>query len=361
MAFNTISLVPTIKEEDLKSDITGYLHNVSPIKQNNSNVKWFDCEIQMEQGNIRGVCFDPSAKTMEDYKKVAGNKSPIKLANFEMGNKRKGHPIDIIIRKKTILQELTEDLPFERADIISKSATIGSLKDLKPGQLLTLTAMVSNLSSTKEIVKRTTGEKVAIREGQITDPTGTVKLALWESFTDQVVDGDTYKFVNLRLKSDNSKLSLSTTQAGCTIVKCQPFPDLKAPKELPSTTKSEQLEVLGVASVASYHMCPNCNKKIILNGDKNTVKCQNCSVAMNKKRCKQQFYAKIIMKKDNFKMNFMLFHQSLLEVVEIYNRKNNAVDPSALTVDLIEDVILSFDTLKVTYDFTSYTVKAVNA
>jgi hypothetical protein len=60
---------------------------------------------------------------------------------------RKGHPIDVIIRKKPILQELSDDLPFERADIVAKSATIGALKYFKPGQLLIKTTNLASLAS----------------------------------------------------------------------------------------------------------------------------------------------------------------------------------------------------------------------
>lgn len=89
------------------------------------------------------------------------------------------------------------------------TTTVGSLKDLKAGQLLTLTAMANNLGSIKELNKRATGEKVNIRECQITDPTGSVMLVLWASFADNIVDGQTYKFSNLRLKSENGTMALT--------------------------------------------------------------------------------------------------------------------------------------------------------
>lgn len=174
---------------------------------------------------MRGVCFDPSPSTLEHFARVAESKSPVKLSNFQTSNKRKGDGVDIIIRKKTKLEDL-KDVPFDRLDVTSTTTTttVGSLKDLKAGQLLTLTAMANNLGSIKELNKRATGEKVNIRECQIIDPTGSVMLVLWASFADNIVDGQTYKFSNLRLKSENGKVSLGTTQAGCSIEPCDPFP-----------------------------------------------------------------------------------------------------------------------------------------
>ena len=95
--------------------------------------------------------------------------------------------------------------------------------------------MANNLGSIKEVKKKANGEKVNIKECQITDPTGSVKIVLWASFADNIADGQTYKFSNLHLKPENGKASLGTTQTGCSIELCDPFPDLKPPKELPST------------------------------------------------------------------------------------------------------------------------------
>lgn len=72
---------------------------------------------------------------------------------------------------------------------------------LKGGQLLTVTALVSNVEPAKEVVKRTTNE-ITVTEWQLTDPTGTIKLVLWEEFVKQVSNGDTCKFENVRLKTD---------------------------------------------------------------------------------------------------------------------------------------------------------------
>ena len=80
---------------------------------------------------MRGVCFDLSPSTLEHFAKVAESKSPVKLSN-----KRKGDGVDIIIRKKTKLEDLKE-MPFDHLDVTptTTTTTIGSLKDLKAGQL----------------------------------------------------------------------------------------------------------------------------------------------------------------------------------------------------------------------------------
>lgn len=95
----------------------------------------------------------------------------------------------ILSSKTTILEDIKE------------AVTTGSLNMLKGGQLLTVTALVSNVEPAKEVVKRTTNE-ITVTEWQLTDPTGTIKLVLWEEFVKQVSNGDTCKFENVRLKTD---------------------------------------------------------------------------------------------------------------------------------------------------------------
>ena len=67
-------------------------------------------------------------------------------------------------------------MPFEcnKVSPASKAVTIGSLNMLTGGQLLTVTALVSNAEPAKEVVKRATNEKITVTECQLTDPTGTV-------------------------------------------------------------------------------------------------------------------------------------------------------------------------------------------
>lgn len=81
---------------------------------------------------MRGVCFDPSPNTLVHFAKVAKSKCPVKLNNFQTSIKRKGHGVDIIIRKKTKLEDLKE-VPFDHLDVIptTTSTIVGSLKDLK--------------------------------------------------------------------------------------------------------------------------------------------------------------------------------------------------------------------------------------
>ena len=63
------------------------------------------------------------------------------------------------------------------------------LKDVQAGQLLSVSALVTNLSAITVVKKRNTGENLTVRECQLTDPTGSIKLVLWQSFVEKVEEG----------------------------------------------------------------------------------------------------------------------------------------------------------------------------
>lgn len=355
------SIEPQEKDGELKGPITAYIHNVSPIKNSEKNTKWFDCQFQLEDKTVRGVCFDPTTALQEQYTKLSEKKSPVKITNFETGNKRKGFPPDVIIKKRTRIDELSHSLPFQRQKSSgSTQATIGSLKDLQPGQLLSVSGMVSNLTDSK-VVKTKASRDISVRECQLTDPTGSVKLVMWDSFVDKVQEGKTYVFNNVRLKRDGVILSLVTSQSGCSIEQCNDFPNITPPSPLPSTKKTDCFEVIATTTVSSYKVCTNCSKKVVLDGSKSTVKCNFCNATMSTKKCPSHFYARVILKKNETKSTLSFFHSSLISLIRLFNEQNKeSLSESDITEQQLEDVILSFDTINITYDFSTFKVIEVS-
>ena len=100
-------------KEDEQNGISGYIHSVSPIKQNDRQFKWFDCNVQFERGFVRAVSFDTSTAAKDKFINAAKSKSPVKLTKLKLGSKRPGKPIDIILKKETKLDQLdTLSFPF---------------------------------------------------------------------------------------------------------------------------------------------------------------------------------------------------------------------------------------------------------
>ena len=89
-----------IKADDFKGGINCFIHNVSPIKKNDRDTKWFDCAIQTQKAVVRGVCFDPNPSVVKRFAQAAQSKSPVKLKNIRLDEKQPGKPLDIIIQKE---------------------------------------------------------------------------------------------------------------------------------------------------------------------------------------------------------------------------------------------------------------------
>ena len=83
------------------------------------------------------------------------------------------------------------------------------------------------------------------------------------------------------------------------------------------------MSIFGITQLSSYKICCNCSKKIIVNQAKPVVKCQTCSIRVNKNKCPKQYYARVIVRNNDAKLNFTLFQQSLTEILDIYNKQNS--------------------------------------
>ena len=100
----------------------------------------------------------------------------------------------------------------------------------------------------------------------------------------------------------------------------------------------------------------------IINQVKPVVKCQTCSIRVNKNKCPKQYYARVIVRNNDAKLNFTLFQQSLTEILDIYNKQNSeALDIAQISEEELEEVILSFDTFQFTYDFTNSRITKIEA
>ena len=347
-------------KEDEQNGISGYIHSVSPIKQNDRQFKWFDCNVQFERGFVRAVSFDTSTAARDKFINAAKSKSPVKLTKFKLGSKRPGKPIDIILKKETKLDQLdTLSFPFKDTPQ-TKEVQIGNLNMFRAGQLLSLTAMVTNIQPAKDVTIKATNKTVLLQECLLTDPSGSIKLVVWENFVNKCKSGNTYKFDNLRLKSDNAQKSLSTSQSNCNIKDAPPFPDLQAPDELPSNTTTVKVEIHGYSQVSAYSACDSCNKRVEEHPQKpNLVKCPSCKITFNKKRSINQYIAKVVFQEEKKKIPLTCFHKTLVKIVEIHNQKTNSqVSTDNFTQEQLEDILCSDSTgtMTLTYNFTNYQI-----
>lgn len=331
------------------------MHNVSPVKVSDKNKKWFECTFQTPQRTIRGVCFNPSDSDVKKFQDAATSKSPIKVPNARLGNKRPGYPQDIIIPNKARIEQIDPLPGFQHQAMDTETkCSIGNLNNLKTGQLISITAYVNCLTSIKEVTQKSTKQQVSVRECMLTDSTGSVKLVLWGTFTSKVANGNTYHFTNIRIKSNDSKFHLSTTQAGCIISPSTPLTNIQPPNELPNSSITEHVKVDYLTRLSFYHVCLSCKKKIVLPEQQKLVECDSCHITMNKNKCPKSFYAKLnVTNTKEIQFNLVFFDDTVRKLVDIYNNIN--IEGKKITYNTaneteIKEALLELDELKVTYD-----------
>ncbi|CAH3146135.1 unnamed protein product [Porites lobata] len=231
--------------DDETKEISGYIHNVSPLKGSKST--YYDMVVQTKTDVFRAVCFSPKTKTNQDLQLKSNAKSPVKISNYKV---EKTNTSTTILLNNTMKAEDTNvDFP---AKPIPASNNIASLMGVHYQQLVTIAAKVTQLGGTK---KRSGLKEKA--ECFLVDPSGSIKHILWESLIQEVQDGKTYTFNNLRVikEYNTEKLALGTTMDSKIDMAPEFDQPLVHPLELPdSFTKCTAVaEIVGINTFGQYH------------------------------------------------------------------------------------------------------------
>ena len=165
------------KDKD-RYDLSGYYHLIKSPTNSSEKVAF---TIQGKRKSHRVLCYVPDKLThLEDGAaiKVVGCKESSKTRDFFMSSSsviEKAAPLDF--------------------DCIDKSnLTIDMLPKLAVADLLTVTAEVKIVQPAK-----TVAGNLLVQDFSVSDATGAVRAALWNTFVNSCQKGVTFKFVNLCL------------------------------------------------------------------------------------------------------------------------------------------------------------------
>ena len=125
-------------------------------------------------------------KYTAEIKTLEKTKSPVKLQNYKFS------------RNKDIIIDVTNDV-----------TNIVSLMNVTAEQIITFKAEVTHVASVKNITSQHHGQ-LQKQEVMLRDPTGTIKLVLWEQYVDALVVNTTYVLENLKFKVYNDERYLNT-------------------------------------------------------------------------------------------------------------------------------------------------------
>lgn len=98
--------------------------------------------------------------------------------------------------RDVIIEELQE-IDFQKQELPT-TMNVSNATTVCPGQEITLKAKVAHIYPAKAVGK----DNAMMQNAVVIDPTGTIKLTLWENYTNTVNQGSTYIFKNLSVRKD---------------------------------------------------------------------------------------------------------------------------------------------------------------
>lgn len=213
MSSNTASPSKSFKN----SDVDGYIHNVSDIRVARSGVRYFDFNIQENEQQTRIVCFSPEKRPTLKEKQQA--RSPVTLANISP-QKRKYNPeateytmnkFSRVVNKKNLSFPWK---PFETRSTGSEVIPICQIVNgaQSTGDLVAVKAKVVSKSTRQTVYAQTTRKSFDKSSAIVADTTSAIPLTLWEENIDQVQNGASYLFENVRVSFYQRNFLATTTK-----------------------------------------------------------------------------------------------------------------------------------------------------
>ena len=333
---------------DKDEEISGYIHNLSPLKQG----KFFDFQLQAQDRTVRGICFSPPKRKRFEQFSNAG--SPVKIKKFRIDTKSNAE--DYVMGNDVSIENCP-DINFEKKEMAT-TMNISTAINSCIGQIVTLKGKVVYLHPAKYVGS----QNLQMQEAVLVDPFSTTKFILWEEFVGTVQEGNTYLFDKVRVKKDkySGEIFLNTAMSGSTITIEQPFEEmLTVAVDLPITTT--KVELKGVDKVTNYLSCYKCEKKIE-DTELRIVTCSNCHFKQKKSACEDHWYAQVVVEEVGMKkrLDLTLFDEAIRQAILVAGM-GCSEKADNLSKDAIEDMLLSLpESFTMTYNKRSKVVSNIS-
>lgn len=174
-----------------------------------------------------------------------------------------------------------EKIPFAMSKIITPNdvTNIASLMNVTAEQIITLKDEVTHVASVKNLISQHHGQ-LQKQEIILRDPTGTIKLVLWEQYVNALVVNTTYMLQNLKFKVFNDERYLNTPKDEDfkpTEIEPfqQPLPEAEHVIDPPSISE----KIVGIKDVTTVTACNSCGKSTEpYKSSTNLGQCQGCNL-----------------------------------------------------------------------------------
>ena len=254
-----------------------YVTSVTSV-QHNADCKFFNCQLKYgEKQYVNGVVFSPEKRHI--IKKYSDEKSPVKINNYSIGNRYVSS--GLVMHNKTFFKDASKPNFEPDQGKENENVSLGNLNNIAAEQLVTVKAKIINLSGVKVLPRA--NETLRKREMDISDPTGTSKLLLWEESCEQSLEsGVTYIFLNFRLKARGELRYLNSHKMGGSSPTNAYQEEVQESFSPNMFYQEDAAELVEIKSISKYNSCLKCRQKMQCSDTQKILQCI-CGVTMKRK------------------------------------------------------------------------------
>jgi hypothetical protein len=336
--------------------ISGYVQNLSPVRVGPKK-KFFDFHLQVEgKKSVRAICFSPAKRKLFD--ECEKNSTPVKIRKF-MHDRKEGST-DILMSEYVIVEELKpEDVPFSKEELLPSDLNVSMLASISPQQLISLKAKLIHVGEVETV--KTPHSTLRKCDGLLVDPSGSVKITLWEDDVGKVTEGETYEFKNLKLKKNNfsGQLYVNPAKGISSITPSEGFTEaLSVPEYDPSELMicSIKGEIVGLADVHVDYSCIKCSNRV---QPTKLAKCQNsrCNLVQRLDKCNKQWYVKAMVNEKDINVYVVFRHENVMKVMALSDETESM--SGGMSEESVSEAFLSLPVCSITYHNKTKIVKTV--
>ena len=318
---------------------------VSPIKtsRKKSNVKYFEGQFSDGKKTVRLVSFEPNLRGELD--EAQKTQRSLALQNCIVKRNRDNDDFEIHVNNRTSLVQSPKKFKFVEDDLpkISGSPELGTLeqlKDLSEHQQISVTGKVQSIAEVEKVLIKSTGKQLCKQEFVIADGTAACRAVAWEDNIGKIKEGNSYKIMNVTVRSFNGSKYLSIAERS--VIKV--VDDIGYVIDEPTFDGAGGIikinaELVAVLNTETYISCRNCNGKVIeLNNG--VGECSKCNCKMKMKKCKDKSVVRVILEESEGKeYKVSMFNEVIQEVIKI---SGEAADSGDITNQLLLSSELSY-------------------
>ena len=315
MAKRSYASLENIDNPNSSANVHGAVVSISPVKKGRKCL-FFDGEFADDTSKIRLVGFDASQQ--RKLSEFHDRQVPVELQNCEIKKSRYADVYDLMLRSRSRIKESSRDINAASliqdhdATVEAAEIQLDRLPDIDVFVKVTVSAKVKEVKDAEAI-----GDKLK-QDVILADSTGFAKLTLWEEYVTSLIEGRSYRFKNLVVKSYQSSKYLSRGE-GTDVDSINDIGIVATTscvaEECCSTTLNNCI-VVGVPELETYKLCLKCKSRVepvsSLLGS-----CSNCRMMQRYSICTDSTTAKLLVMYDDSgsqrkMMQVLVFGENLL-------------------------------------------------